>query len=74
MGKQWPRECQNCHNISYKNPLPVAVMILPVACNITDKGFTPGAAIIKRNIEPRKGYWALPGELSQLLAPTLSHV
>lgn len=26
----WPRHCQNCHKTTYRNPTPVAVVLLPV--------------------------------------------
>ncbi len=46
------RHCRSCGNISYVNPLPVAVVILPVA---------EGVVVIRRNTEPRKGTLTLPG-------------
>lgn len=48
----WPRHCGNCHNISYLNPLPVVVVMLPME---------GGLIVIRRNIEPRKGTLNLPG-------------
>lgn len=48
----WPRECGNCKNITYLNPTPVAVVLLPV---------DGGLYTIRRGIEPRKGQLALPG-------------
>ena len=48
----WPRRCGACGNTSYLNPLPVAVVLLPV---------DQGLVVIRRNIEPRKGALALPG-------------
>lgn len=48
----WPRRCDNCSNTSYKNPLPVAVLLLPV---------DEGVLTIRRAVEPRKGQLALPG-------------
>jgi ADP-ribose pyrophosphatase YjhB (NUDIX family) len=48
----WPRTCAGCAQISYKNPLPVAVILLPV---------DGGLLTVRRAIEPRKGELALPG-------------
>lgn len=50
--KVWPRTCVNCNNITYVNPLPIVVTLVPVRF---------GILIQKRNIEPKKGEWALPG-------------
>lgn len=51
-GQPWPRRCASCHQTSYVNPLPVAVLLLPV---------DNGLLCIRRDIEPRKGMLALPG-------------
>jgi ADP-ribose pyrophosphatase YjhB (NUDIX family) len=48
----WPRRCRTCGNSSYRNPLPVAVVLQPVGC---------GLVVIRRKTEPRKGTLALPG-------------
>ncbi len=48
----FPRQCANCENTTYLNPLPVAVLLLPV---------DEGLLFIRRNIEPQKGKLALPG-------------
>jgi ADP-ribose pyrophosphatase YjhB (NUDIX family) len=48
----WPRKCASCQNVSFVNPVPVAVILQPV-----DKGLL----LIRRNIEPGKGKLALPG-------------
>ena len=48
----WPRRCINCGNPTYRNPLPVAVVLLPMA---------DGVVVVRRNIEPRKGTLTLPG-------------
>lgn len=45
--------CPKCGWIHYQNPLPV------VACLVSDK--EGGLLLIKRDIEPCKGHWALPG-------------
>lgn len=49
----WPRTCGGCGEITYLNPLPVAVVLLPVG--------ERGVLIIRRNIEPGWGQLALPG-------------
>lgn len=55
----WPRRCFVCWNISYKNPTPVVVMIVPV--RLTEQiGTGWGWLIEQRNIEPEKGGWAMP--------------
>jgi NADH pyrophosphatase NudC (nudix superfamily) len=50
--KPWPRDCANCGNTSYLNPLPVSVVLVPV---------DNGLLFIRRRIEPGKGKLALPG-------------
>ncbi|MFE9402805.1 NUDIX domain-containing protein [Streptomyces sp. NPDC006530] len=51
-----PRTCAACGTTAYRNPLPVAVALLPV----TDAHGT-GLVVITRAIEPRRGGRALPG-------------
>src|SRR5215813_12854269 len=51
-GQPWPRTCGHCNHISYRNPLPVAVVLVPV-----DRGLL----VVRRNIEPGFGKLALPG-------------
>jgi ADP-ribose pyrophosphatase YjhB (NUDIX family) len=48
----FPRQCAQCQQVAYLNPLPVAVLLLPV---------DDGLLFIRRNIDPRKGKLALPG-------------
>ncbi|HTP07708.1 MAG TPA: NUDIX domain-containing protein [Anaerolineae bacterium] len=48
----WPRLCAVCGNTSFINPLPVAVVLLPV---------DDGLLVVRRNIEPQIGRLALPG-------------
>jgi len=48
----WPRTCAHCGNMSFLNPAPVAVLVVPV---------DGGVLAVRRNIEPRKGALALPG-------------
>lgn len=48
----WPRQCLQCGHTSYRNPLPVAVLVLPVE---------QGVIGVRRGIAPRLGQIALPG-------------
>jgi ADP-ribose pyrophosphatase YjhB (NUDIX family) len=48
----WPRTCAGCNEISYLNPLPVVVLLLPV---------DDGLLCVRRTIEPRAGWLSLPG-------------
>ena len=48
----WPRTCPACGRTSYRNPLPVVVVLLPVG---------RGLVVVRRNIEPSKGTLTLPG-------------
>jgi ADP-ribose pyrophosphatase YjhB (NUDIX family) len=48
----WPRRCGGCERFTYRNPLPVAVLVLPVGV---------GVLTIRRGIEPKRGELALPG-------------
>jgi len=50
-------ECYKCHNVNYRNPTPVAVLIIP--CDVGGRGKEIMA--IRRNIEPFRGKLALPG-------------
>ncbi|MES2207814.1 MAG: NUDIX domain-containing protein [Pseudomonadota bacterium] len=52
INQSWPRTCIACKEISYQNPLPVAVILVPVREELL---------VIRRNIEPQKGALALPG-------------
>ncbi|HEY6837974.1 MAG TPA: NUDIX domain-containing protein [Geobacteraceae bacterium] len=48
----WPRRCRFCGTTSYLNPIPVAVVLVPVG---------DGLVVIRRGIEPQKGTLTLPG-------------
>ncbi|MEV7615861.1 NUDIX domain-containing protein [Streptomyces sp. NPDC089799] len=52
----WPRTCAACGTTAYRNPLPVAITLLPVE----DSAGT-GLVVITRTIEPALGGTALPG-------------
>jgi ADP-ribose pyrophosphatase YjhB (NUDIX family) len=49
----WPKLCRACGQTTYRNPLPVAVAVVP----ITNRG----VLLVRRAIEPRLGQLALPG-------------
>lgn len=48
----YPRRCGFCGNTTYQNPLPVAVVLIPV---------DDGLLLVRRAIPPRQGSLALPG-------------
>lgn len=48
----WPKTCSHCGNITFRNPIPVSVVLLPV-----DRG----VLVVRRAIPPRLGELALPG-------------
>ncbi|MBI3654317.1 MAG: NUDIX domain-containing protein [Acidobacteria bacterium] len=50
--QEWPRPCASCGQHAYLNPLPVAVLLLPI---------DEGLLLIRRRIEPEVGKLALPG-------------
>lgn len=47
---KWPRNCFICNNESYKNPIPVVVVLIPVLS---------GLLIQQRGIMPGKNEWAV---------------
>ena len=51
-GQAWPRVCAGCGEVTYRNPLPVAVLLVPVG---------DGLLLVRRGIEPGKGRLAFPG-------------
>ncbi|MCK9903764.1 NUDIX hydrolase [Parafrankia colletiae] len=53
----WPRVCAACGDTTWRNPLPVAVVLLPVA--EPDGG--RGLVVVRRDIDPGRGELALPG-------------
>ncbi|WP_406859613.1 NUDIX domain-containing protein [Streptomyces sp. HUAS MG47] len=52
----WPRTCDACGGTTYRNPLPVAVTLLPARHSAGT-----GLVVITRTIEPARGRVALPG-------------
>lgn len=53
----WPRVCAGCGETTWSNPLPVAVVLLPV----TYPDQHMGVVVVRRDIEPFRGQLALPG-------------
>jgi 8-oxo-dGTP diphosphatase len=57
----WPRLCPECGETTWRNPLPVAVALLPVDdVGQRDVG-QRGLVVVRRDIEPARGQLALPG-------------
>ena len=56
----WPKTCP-CGQITYRNPIPVVNVIVPVI-----SGSRTGVLLIQRGIEPCRGEWALPGGFMEL--------
>jgi 8-oxo-dGTP diphosphatase len=56
-GQLWPRTCASCGETTWHNPLPVAVLLLPV--EYVDGRV--GVVVVRRDIEPFRGEIALPG-------------
>lgn len=53
----WPRRCSHCNMLTFQNPLPVAVILVPVGS---------GVLTIRRGIAPQQGQLALPGGYIEL--------
>jgi len=53
----WPKRCEACGKTSWKNPIPVAVALVPVESSAEG----PGLLAIRRAIQPGLGKLALPG-------------
>lgn len=51
--ESFPKKCLSCGRETFKNPIPVVVLIVPIK--------DQGVLLIQRNIPPQKGSWALPG-------------
>lgn len=57
----YPKHCNYCFNFIYKNPLPVVVVMMRVERWTFFGAPEMGIILQKRNINPKKGEWALPG-------------
>jgi 8-oxo-dGTP diphosphatase len=58
----WPRVCAGCGETTWRNPLPVAIVLLPV--DGADGG--RGVVVVRRAIEPALGELCLPGGFIEL--------
>jgi len=54
----WPRICTGCGETTWRNPLPVSLLLVPV---IPAGGGRPGVVVVRRDIEPARGELCLPG-------------
>ena len=57
-GIGWPRTCASCGQTTYRNPLPVSVVLVPVA---RDGSAHLGLLAVRRGVSPEAGKLALPG-------------
>jgi ADP-ribose pyrophosphatase YjhB (NUDIX family) len=48
----WPRQCTHCGHTTFRNPLPVTIVLVPVDA---------GVLVVRRTIAPHQGSFALPG-------------
>ena len=64
----WPRTCSSCGRVSYRNPLPVVVVLLPISDRV-------GLLVIRRSVagDPGFGHFALPGGYIDINDPTWQH-
>jgi 8-oxo-dGTP diphosphatase len=58
----WPRVCAGCGETTWRNPLPVAIVLLPV--DLPDG--RRGVVVVRRAIEPCLGELCLPGGFMEL--------
>jgi ADP-ribose pyrophosphatase YjhB (NUDIX family) len=57
----WPRTCAHCGSTTFLNPIPVAVVLVPVEVGRQGSGPVPGVLAVRRAISPGQGKLALPG-------------
>jgi 8-oxo-dGTP diphosphatase len=53
----WPRTCAGCGETTWRNPLPVAIALLPVE----HEDGRHGLVVVRRDIDPGRGELGLPG-------------
>ena len=57
-GSPWPRVCLNCGETTWRNPLPVGLVLVPV---MMADGGPDGLVLVRRDIEPARGQLCVPG-------------
>lgn len=59
----WPRRCASCGSWAYRNPIPVAVTLVPVVHEYGPHAgeHRTGLLVVRRGIPPAIGKLALPG-------------
>jgi ADP-ribose pyrophosphatase YjhB (NUDIX family) len=69
----WPRTCTACGRITYRNPLPVVVVLLPVSGG--GGGDRDGLLVVRRGVkaDPGFGQLALPGGYVDINDPSWQH-
>ncbi len=50
--------CKSCNKPIYENPIPASCIVVP--------DNEENVLLVKRSIEPKKGYWCLPGGFMEL--------
>ena len=50
--------CENCHEPLYENPIPATCIVV-----VDSQG---RVLLVKRSVEPKKGFWCLPGGFMEL--------
>lgn len=70
--EDWPRTCGNCGKTTFRNPLPVVVVLLPVTAAGGADPASPGLLVIRRAVrsDPGHGRLALPGGFIDYKDPT----
>jgi ADP-ribose pyrophosphatase YjhB (NUDIX family) len=66
LNEDWPRRCSRCSELSYGNPVPVVIALVPIAMH--------GLLGVRRGIEPARGRIALPGGYLNRSEPWLAGV
>jgi ADP-ribose pyrophosphatase YjhB (NUDIX family) len=54
----WPRICPGCGETTWRNPLPVSLLLVPVSFGADQRN---GLVVVRRDIEPARGELCLPG-------------